>query len=313
MNLEKLSRIDLNLLLCFSVLLEECNVTRAANRLCLSQSAVSKSLSKLRTLFGDPLFTRHAHGLSPTPRALQLKPKLDVLITHMQSITAPPEFSPTTSEYRFHIAAVESVYPLIMPHFLPAIFSQGPNLSISTHAWNEATFDRMQKGELDLGITGKDIDIRDAMRTMYPPSDIQELEVYRDNQMCLVRANHPILTQPWNLETYLSLRHVQVRCDGSDRWLLDYKLSDMGRERDIAITVPDFNNAAALCSYTDFVFTAPRHFVHLVAEQMGLTVLPLPIEFPPMAYTLFWHKDRNRDPALNWLIDIIRQKTLHLR
>ncbi|SEG72516.1 LysR family transcriptional regulator [Vibrio hangzhouensis] len=313
MNLEKLSRIDLNLLLCFSVLLEECNVTRAANRLCLSQSAVSKSLSKLRSLFDDPLFTRHAHGLSPTPRALQLKPKLDALMTHMQSITAPPEFSPTTSEYRFHIAAVESVYPLIMPHFLPAIFSQGPNLSISTHAWNEMTFERMQKGELDLGITGKDIDIRDAMRTMYPPSDIQELEVYRDNQMCLVRANHPILTQPWNLDTYLSLRHVQVRCDGSDRWLLDYKLSDMGRERDIAITVPDFNNAAALCSYTDFVFTAPKHFVHLVAEQMGLTVLPLPLEFPPMAYTLFWHKDRNRDPALNWLIDIIRQKTLHLR
>ncbi len=121
MNLEKLSRIDLNLLLCLNVLLEECNVTRAANRLCLSQSAVSKSLAKLRVLFDDPLFTRHAHGLLPTPRALQLKPKLEVLVTHMQSITEPPQFSPTTSEYRFHIAAVESVYPLIMPHFLPAI------------------------------------------------------------------------------------------------------------------------------------------------------------------------------------------------
>lgn len=313
MNLEKLSRVDLNLLLCMSVLLEECNVTRAASRLCLTQSAVSKSLSKLRELFDDPLFTRHAHGLSPTARALQLKPKLDVLMAHMQAITAPPEFSPTSSEYRFHIAAVESVYPLIMPHFLPAIFSQGPNLSISTHAWNEATFEQMQKGELDLGITGKDIDIRDAQRTLLPPEDIQELEVYRDNQMCLVRTDHPVLTKPWDLETYLSMRHVQVRCDGSDRWLLDYKLADMGKERDIAITVPDFNNAAALCSYTDFVFTAPRHFVHLVAEQMGLRVLPLPLKFPPMAYTLFWHKDRDRDPALNWLIDIIRQKTLHLR
>lgn len=313
MNLEALNKVDLNLLLCLSVLLEERNVTRAANRLCVSQSAVSKSLAKLRLLFNDPLFTRQAHGLAPTPKAMYLKPKLDALVSHLQSITHPPEFSPTSSEYRFHIAAVESVYPLIMPHFLPAIFSQGPNLSISTHAWNERTFEQMQKGELDLGITGKDIDIRDAIRTMYPPEDIRELEVYRDNQMCLVRANHPILSKTWSLDAYLSLRHVQVRCDGSDRWLLDYRLSDMGKERDIAITVPDFNNAAALCSYTDFIFTAPRHFVHLVADQLGLVVLPLPLAFPPMAYTLFWHKERDNDPALNWLIDIIKQKTLHLR
>jgi DNA-binding transcriptional LysR family regulator len=313
MNLEKLLRVDLNLLVCLAVLLEERSVTHTANRLYVSQSAVSKSLAKLRSIFDDPLFTRSAHGLLPTAKALYLKPKLDLLISHIETITRPPEFSPESSEYRFHIAAVESVYPLIMPHFLPAIFSQGPNLSISTHSWTESTFDKLQKGSLDIGITGKDIDVHDAIRTMYPPNDIAELEVYRDSQMCLVRKDHPVLNTEWNLQQYLALRHVQVRCDGSDRWLLDYRLADMGFERDIAITVPDFNNAATLCTYTDFVFTAPRHFVDLAAKQMELCILPLPIEFPPMAYTLFWHKDRCRDPALNWLIDIIRQKTLHLR
>lgn len=106
---------------------------------------------------------------------------------------------------------------------------------------------------------------------------------------------------------------MPLRCDGNDRWLLDYRLADMGYERDIAITVPDFNSAASLCTYTDFVFTAPSHFTHLVAQQMGLVVLPLPLEFPPMAYTLFWHRDRENDPALNWLRQIIQTKTLHLR
>ncbi|GAA5648059.1 LysR family transcriptional regulator [Vibrio proteolyticus] len=313
MNIEKLARIDLNLLVCLNVLIEELSVTRTAQRLCLSQSAVSKALAKLREQFDDPLFIRTSHGLKATPKSLYLKPKLEMLVNQLEMITQPPEFSPSESEYRFHIAAVESVYPLILPHFLPAIFQHGPNLNISMHVWNENTFKRLQMGELDLGITGKDIDVNDAKLTMYPPDDICEQEIYRDVQMCVMRKDHPALKQPWNLNTYLAMRHVQVRCDGYDRWLLDYRLSDMGCERDIAIVVPDFNSAASLCTYTDFVFTAPSHFTLLVAKQMDLVVLPLPMEFPPMAYTLFWHRDRESDPALRWLRDIIKEKTLHLR
>ncbi|OLQ95729.1 LysR family transcriptional regulator [Vibrio ponticus] len=313
MNIEKLARIDLNLLVCLKVLLEELNVTRAASRLCLSQSAVSKNLAKLRTQFDDPLFVRTSHGLTATPKALFLKPKLDNLIHQLEILTQPEQFTPDSSDYRFQIAAVESVYPLILPHFLPHIFKQAPNVTISTHPWNEQTFPLMQRGEIDLGITGKDIDINDAKLTMLPPSDICEQEIYRDNQVCLIRNNHPALNQPWNLENYLKQRHVQVRCDGNDRWLLDYRLADMGRERDIAITVPDFNSAASLCSYTDFIFTAPSHFIQLAAKQLNLTVLPLPMEFPPMAYTLFWHRDRENDPALSWLRTMIRDKTDALR
>lgn len=313
MNIEKLARIDLNLLVCLKVLTEELNVTRSANRLCLSQSAVSKNLAKLRQQFDDPLFIRNAHGLTATPKTLFLKPKLDNLIHQLEQLTQPEQFSPHSSDYRFQIAAVESVYPLILPHFLPQIFKQAPNVTISTHPWNDQTFALLQRGELDLGITGKDIDINDAKLTMLPPTDICEQEIYRDNQMCLLRKDHPALSQPWNLANYLKQRHVQVRCDGNDRWLLDYRLADIGAERDIAVTVPDFNSAASLCCYTDFVFTAPSHFVHLAASQNNLTVLPLPLEFPPMAYTLFWHRDRESDPALSWLRSLITEKTNSLR
>lgn len=313
MNIEKLVRLDLNLLVCLRVLIEELNVTRAAHRLCLSQSAVSKNLAKLRAQFDDPLFVRHAHGLKPTPKALFLKPKLEILINQLEQLTQPEEFSPSSSDYRYQIAAVESVYPLILPHFLPQIFSQAPRVTISTHSWSDETFRQIQRGEIDLGITGKDIDINDAKLTMLPPSDICEQEIYRDNQMCLVRKNHPALGQTWNLDNFLAQRHVQVRCDGNERWLLDYRLADIGKERDIAITVPDFNSAASLCSYTDFVFTAPSHFVKLASKQLDLTVLPLPMEFPPMAYTLFWHRDREKDPALSWIRQIIRDKTTALR
>ncbi|MDA0150091.1 LysR family transcriptional regulator [Vibrio sp. LaRot3] len=313
MNVERLARIDLNLLVCLKVLSEELNVTRTANRLCLSQSAVSKNLAKLRTQFDDPLFVRQSHGLTPTPKTLFLKPKLDVLLNQLEQLTLPEQFDPATSNQRFQIAAVESVYPLILPHFLPQVFHQAPNVTISTHPWSDQTFTQLQRGELDIGITGKDIDINDAKLTMLPPNDICWQEVYRDNQMCLMRNDHPALTQPWTLDNYLRQRHVQVRCDGNDRWLLDYRLADIGKERDIAITVPDFNSAASLSSYTDFIFTAPSHFVNLAAQQLNLTVMPLPMEFPPMAYTLFWHRERENDPALSWLRNMIQEKTLALR
>ncbi|POB71774.1 LysR family transcriptional regulator, partial [Vibrio vulnificus] len=117
----------------------------------------------------DPLFVRHSHGLTPTARALFLKPKLDLLINQLEHLTLPEEFHPESSEYRFRIAAVESVYPLILPHFLPSIFQQAPNVTISTHSWSEQTFKMLQRGELDLGMTGKDIDINDAKLTMLPP------------------------------------------------------------------------------------------------------------------------------------------------
>ncbi|PSW42175.1 LysR family transcriptional regulator [Photobacterium leiognathi] len=313
MNIEKLARLDLNLLVCFKVLIEELNVTRTAHRLCLSQSAVSKSLARLRHQFNDPLFTRSSHGLSPTPRTLYLKPKLDLLINQLELLTQPEIFSPHNSKYRFQIAAIECVYPLILPHFLPAIFQQAPNVTINNHAWTEQTFKMIQKGEIDLGLTGKDIGINDAKLTMLAPDDIFQQEIYRDHQMCIMRKDHPALKTNWNLDAYLSLRHVQVRCDGNDRWLLDYRLADMGYERDIAVTVPDFNSAASLCSYTDFIFTAPNHFVKLAAKQSDMVILPLPLEFPPMAYTLFWHRDRENDQALTWLRNMITQKTNHLR
>ncbi|GEM77342.1 LysR family transcriptional regulator [Vibrio sagamiensis] len=313
MNIVKLARLDLNLLVCFKVLLEELNVTRAAHRLCLSQSTVSKSLAKLRQQFNDPLFIRHSHGLTPTPRALFLKPKLEQLINQLEVLVQPEEFTPHNSEYHFHIATVESAYPLILPHFLPVIFQQAPRVTISTHSWSEQTFKLLQRGAIDLGITGRDIDINDAKLTMLPPDDVFEQEIYRDHQMCILRKNHPILQKKWNLDAYLSLRHVQVRCDGNDRWLLDYRLADIGKERDIAVTVPDFNSAASLCTYTDFIFTAPSHFIKLAAAQLDMAFVPLPLEFPPMAYSLFWHKDRKNDSALTWLRNMITQKTHHLR
>lgn len=302
---EKLSKVDLNLLLTLHLLLEEKSVTRAAQRLCLSQSAVSKNLAKLREQFNDPLFTRTAYGLQPTAKARSLQVQLQTLLSHLESITESATFDPQHSHYRFRAGLVESTYPLLLPHFMSYILSEAPNVMLDTHAWDTHTLKKLQSGEMDIGITGKDLDPKYANITMQTPADIRGKEIYRDSQMCLVRQDHPVLSQEWTLETYLQQRHVQVRCDGKDQWLLDYKLADKGLERSIAIIVPDFNSAASLCTHTDLVFTAPSHFIKLVAKQLNLVAISLPTELPQMAYTLFWHKHKDNDAANCWLRNII--------
>ncbi|WP_394135735.1 LysR family transcriptional regulator [Aliivibrio fischeri] len=302
---EKLAKIDLNLLLTLHLLLEEKSVTRAAQRLCLSQSAVSKNLAKLREQFNDPLFSRTAYGLQPTAKARNLQEQLHTLLSHLESITEASNFDPKSSHYRFRLGLVESTYPLLLPHFMSYILNKAPNVMLDTHAWDTNTLKKLQSGEMDIGITGKDLDPKYANITMHTPEDICCKEIYRDSQMCLVRRNHPVLKQKWTLDTYLQQRHVQVRCDGKDQWLLDYKLADRGLERSIGIIVPDFNSAASLCTHTDLVFTAPSHFIKLIAQQLNLVVLPLPTELPQMAYTLFWHQQKESDAANCWLRNTI--------
>ncbi|WP_237716155.1 LysR family transcriptional regulator [Moritella dasanensis] len=121
MSFDKLARLDLNLLVCLHILLEECSVTHAADRLHLSQSAVSKSLNRLREQFDDPLFIRTAYGIQPTEYALDLAPQLETLLFNIEQLTAPKKFVPTTSQRHFKMAVVENVYPLFLPQFLTAI------------------------------------------------------------------------------------------------------------------------------------------------------------------------------------------------
>ncbi|WP_407331831.1 LysR family transcriptional regulator [Enterovibrio sp. 27052020O] len=305
MNLNHLLRYDLNLLICLHILLDECNVTRAAQRLHLSQSAVSKNLAKLREQFDDPLFNRTSRGLHPTAKALSLKPALKALLNHIEGLTISDAFNPATSDRRFHFALVESAYPLLLPRFLGEILDAAPSITLDTEAWGSGTFNAMARGEVDFGITGKDLNPADAMLTLMPPKGIVYEELYQDHQKVIVRQGHPLLSKHWNMESYLKQRHIQVRCDGSDRWLLDYKLAERGLERDIAMYVPDFNSAASLCTHTDLVFTAPSHFANAVAKQLDLVVTSLPEPLPPMAYTLFWHQSQESDPGHRWLRQLI--------
>lgn len=309
MNIDNLAKIDLNLLVILQILLEEESVTRAASRLHLSQSALSKSLNRLRDTLDDPLFLRGAHGLKPTAHALQLKAQLPTLLQGLYQITLPPEFTPATSQRQFSFAMVESAYETSLPSYIGPLLSQAPQITLDIYGWTEKSMQDLQQGQVDFGITARDLHPTSDYRLNNLPEGIMQTTLFTDKQICLVRENHPLLAtlenSKWNLEMYLQMSHVQVRCEGNDWWALDYHLAASGQRRRISSTLPDFYGATSVCANSDLIFTLPSEFAPHAQKLYPLVQLPLPVEFTPLAYVLLWHKRNNDEPGHKWIRDTI--------
>jgi DNA-binding transcriptional LysR family regulator len=308
-NLDNLAKLDLNLLVILQVLLEEQSVTRAAGRLHLSQSALSKSLNRLRDALGDPLFQRSAHGLKPTAHALLLGQTLPSVLQALHQLTQPPTFVPADSQRHFSFAMVESAYETLIPDFIGPMLREAPNLKLDTYVWTERSMQDLLLGQIDFGIAGRDLHPLAGFQVSQVPEGIAHLPLFPDQQVCLVRSGHPVLQAAgrgeWDLAAYLALSHVQVRCEGKDWWALDYHLAELGFGRRLSTTVPDFYGGASVCAHSDLIFTLPSSFARHACKFYPLIELPLPLDFMPMAYVLLWNRRNEEDMGHKWVRDII--------
>jgi len=300
-----MNKFDLNLLKVLEVLLQERNVSAAAERLNVSQSAVSKHLSRLREMFADQLFERKAQGLKATPRALALAPQLKLVIQQLEQLTRPAMFDPTDSSRKFHIHLADTACSLTFPSFMPELLSQAPNITLKTNTWDEQSLNQLLKCEADLGIACREWDHRSPLHIKHIPEELNYVELLQEHSLCLVRENHPALKQHWNLETFLQYRHLQVTIGGKDRWLLDEVLKTENLYRDIAIDMPDFHSAMSLCEQSDLILCAPARHASQMAKHFSLKVLSVPVEFADGAYVLLWHKHFEQDNGHRWLRELI--------
>lgn len=316
MNLDNLARIDLNLLVILKVLLEEQSVTRAASRLHISQSALSKSLNRLRETLDDPLFQRTAHGLKPTAHALNLGQKLPNILQDLYQLTQPPTFNPASSNRQFSFAMVESAYETLIPYFIGPLLNTAPNIKLDSYVWTEKSMHDLQQGQIDFGISGRDLHPLSDPQIDRLPEGIACQTLFTDEQVCLIREDHPsmaaLMSAQWNLSLYLDMAHVQVRCEGNDWWALDYFLADLGHRRKISTTVPDFYGAASVCAHSDLIFTLPSSFARHACQLYPLKQIPLPFEFMPMAYVLLWHQRNDEDQGHKWIRETICQSVATL-
>ena len=304
-----LHQLSFNLLRVLEILLEERNVTAAALRLNLSQSAVSKHLAKLRETFDDKLFDRTATGLKPTPRAIELAPALRQVLQQMEELTRPAAFSPALSQRRFTIDMLETAYSLTFPYFMPQVLCDAPNVRINTQTWSKDSLDKLLGCEIDMGIACREWDERSPLHMKHLPEELNYIELLRDHPVCLVREGHPALDNPWDLGAFLHYRHLQVTFGGLQRWLLDDVLTLEHKTRDIAVDMPDFHSAMSLCEHSELILCVPAKHAARMAKHYRLVKLNVPVDLAPGAYVLLWHKHFDQDSDHRWLRQLIVEKS----
>lgn len=290
-------RSDLPLLISLDALLEELNVTRAARRLNISQSALSGQLAKLRDIFNDPLLVpaESGRGMVATHRAQELKSKLGDALRQLQGAVLPSGvFDPVTAQRTFMIAANDSVFTILGVPALGRMLGFGnPGLRVSfVSSTDQGLKERMERGEIDLflGDTGK---VPDTLKSRFLMSD---------SFLMAQRKGHPRGNRAATLDEYCALSHVLVSQRGEFHSHIDELLSAISRSREVAITVPSYNQVALVLSHSDCVATLPSRL--LMRYHAFLDILPAPIEVPPFRLAMAWHARAHADNGNVWLREL---------
>jgi DNA-binding transcriptional LysR family regulator len=289
-------RPDLNLLFTLDVLLAEGSVARAARRLRLSPSAMSRALARLREATGDPLLVRAGRGLVPSPRALELRERVGQLVHDAEAALRPAHkldlgrldrmFTLRTSEGFVEnfgarlLARVAEEAPGVRLRFLPKLDKESAPL-------REGTVD------LETGVVGK---------TTGP--EVRAQALFRDRFIGVVRMGHPLTEGKITLARYAAARHVRVSRDAAGKGPIDDALAPFGLAREIATIVGGFSAALALARTTDLVASVPERHTGDLRAGMHSFALPMPI--PQITVSLLWHPRLDGDPAHRWLRGCVR-------
>lgn len=307
-----LAQVDLNLLVAFDVLVEERSVTRAAERLGLTQSALSHTLRRLRELLSDPLLVRGQGGMVLTPRAQALSvPLRSGLRTLGRALTTRGEFEPSTAERSFTLATPDLFDVLMVPPLLARVRREAKGIELNLVAHGAAGLTaRLETGELDFAVVPR-VDASRAAPPQPPAQGLLQRTLFRDGYVCLLRKGHPALRQgKLTLERYLALSHALVAPRGEGLGQVDEALQALGRRRTIALRMPHFFAALAVVARSDLVLTAPSALA--AVGDPGVRAVAAPLALPRHSVNLLWHERFDNDPAQRWLrgllIEVAREQ-----
>lgn len=289
-----LSRIDLNLLVVFHQVADCRSVTAAADRLSLSQPAVSHALNRLRHLFGDPLFVREKGGLGLTRRASDLVEPVRQALDAVDVALRPRTFDPGATTRRFRLGVTEYTAITLLPSVAHALHVQAPHAGFSFEAIDASSLEQIAKGEIEALFWG----------TTRPPKPFVVSELFREKQMGAISARHPLAARArsgsLSLEDYLSYKHWRVNYAASVPNLIDTTLEVMGVARRISVETATFGGNTALLEGAPLILTLPSR---VLGGSVGkdVVVFPLPFVVPDFVYYLVWHPRTERDPGSAWL------------
>lgn len=286
---------DLNLLITLDVLLAEGNVTRAAQRLRLSPSAMSRSLARLRNTTGDPLLVRAGRGLVPTPRALELREKVNQLVQDAQSVLRPEEMPDLKQlERTFTLRTSEGFAENFGPDLINRISIEAPGVLLRF-------VQKLDKDSVELREGAIDLETGVVVKTMGP--EVRAQAMFRDRFVGVVRLGHPLCDGEITPARYSTGKHIGITRRGPEMRPIDDALGLLGLERAFAVVVGGFSTALAMSRGSDFIASVPeRHTGNLRA---GMYTFALPFATPEFTVSLLWHPRFHADPAHRWLRNLV--------
>jgi DNA-binding transcriptional LysR family regulator len=292
-------KYDLNLFPVFLAMMEERNVTRAAERLGMTQPALSNALTRLRTLLHDPLFIRERYGMQPTQKALELSPVIAAALASMDDvILGQQEFDPAQTKQLVTIAPNSYVEFVLMPTIVAQLRAKAPGLKL-----------RLTPFGTDLAETG----VISGSTTMVigritePPDNLVVQHLMEDSLACVVRADHPTITDSISVAQYEHLKHVNMLPPGRLKAGLFQALERKGLKREVVVSVTHFLAIPEIIAVTDYCATLPRQICQRLATDPRLKVLPAPVDLGTFPVEMAWHVRYRHDPAHRWLRTLITE------
>lgn len=304
-----IAKIDLNLLVYLDVLLREGSVTKAANKLSITQPAMSNGLRRLRDLFNDPILVRTSEGMTPTERALQLQPVIRDVLSKLEATIQPEtEFEPQTSDRTFRIMASDYAESTLLMVLLEHLQAQAPHISLDVITPSDVTYHDVEQGKVDMAIN----------RFEELPLSFHQKVVWYDSFSCVVNANHPFIAS-FGKDQYLESKHIWVSKTGFGvgvgidpkeiqklGWV-DAELQKQGCVRDISVFTRHYHVALQLAKKYNLIATLPSRVAKLYGDDSAVKIIDPPFDIPPIALKMAWSPLLQHDAGHIWLRRLITQ------
>lgn len=297
-----INKIDLNLLIYLDVLLRECNVTRSAYQLNITQPAMSNGLKRLRALLGDPILVRTSEGMKPTEKALRLKPTVRKVLLELEEALQPEDtFDAKSSTRVFRIMASDYAASTLIPKLLNKLREKAVGITLDIMTPSDVSFHDVEAGKIDMAINRFD----------ELPQSFHQKNIWQDDFVCMMSANNPLATQ-FDLDGYLAAQHVWVSktgfgigvgMDPTDvqklGWV-DEALQSIDKTRSIRVFTRSYHTAMHLAHEQDLVATLPRKVAMVNKNNPEVIIVEPPFVIPPIELQMIWSPLLHHDSSHSW-------------
>jgi DNA-binding transcriptional LysR family regulator len=295
--LHAMQTIDLNLVVALDALLTEGSVTGAARRLHLSPSAMSRTLTRIRHVFKDPILVRAGRGLVRSPRAEQLRPQVRALIEQSQALLQPERLQTAQLERTFRIRATEAIPATFAAALLAKVHESAPRVRLTFVPEGEEHVDHLRDGRIDL-----DIGVADS-----EGPEIKAQALFRERMIGAVRKGHPILRGKVDARRYASYPHISASRRGRPHGPIDTELAAMDLKREVSMVVPSHSAALMIAAGSDMIASIGASLArYAISTGVEIQTFELPLKTEPIIISQVWHPRFDADIAHRWLRQQVR-------